>query len=400
MTTDSMRAIQEAVLSELTDLSQGAQAISVNEYRLRIEKAQAIMREQGLDAVYLNAGTNMSYFTGTVWRASERLVGLLIPAVGDIMYVAPFFEIPTLNEYMVVEAEVLGWHEHQDAAQCVIEGLVQLALPKGCIGIDESTPFFITHALTSKTEYQWESAKVVTAGCRMIKSPQEIALIQQAMDMTLAVQKATAKILKAGITTTEVADFIDRAHRKVGAVNGSYFVIVLFGEASAYPHGVKNPQVLQAGDMVLVDAGCLLHGYISDITRSYVFGEPTARQRELWDLEKSAQQAVFDAATLGARCGDLDLAARAVLAQGGFGPDYQAPGLVHRAGHGIGLDIHEWPYLNWADDTLLEAGMCFSNEPMLSVPGECGVRLEDHIYMTSEGPRWFTQPSASIDQPF
>jgi Xaa-Pro dipeptidase len=223
--------------------------------------------------------------------------------------------------------------------------------------------------------------------------------MQRAKDMTLAVHVATASMLHAGITTTEVEEFIARAHRKVGAP-GSYFVIVLFGEATSYPHGVSYVQTLKEGDTVLIDTGCKLHNYISDITRTYVFGEPSARQRSVWNSEKKAQAAAFAAAQPGVPCEAVDQAARRALEEDGFGPGYKLPGLPHRTGHGIGLDIHEWPYLVGGDTTPLDVGMCFSNEPMIVVPGEFGVRHEDHFHMTENGPRWFTEPAHSIDDPF
>jgi Xaa-Pro dipeptidase len=240
----------------------------------------------------------------------------------------------------------------------------------------------------------------ITAPCRSIKSPAEIALMQRAKDITLEVHKAAARILSPGITTAEVIDFIDRAHRALGADGGSTFCIVLFGEATAYPHGVRHPPPLVEGDMVLIDTGCTIEGYNSDITRCYVYGEPSARQREIWDLEKAAQLAAFAAAELGRPCEAVDAAARAVIEAAGFGPGYALPGLPHRTGHGIGLDVHEWSYLVQGDTTPLAPGMCFSNEPMICIYGEFGVRLEDHFHMTEAGPRWFTQPAPSIDDPF
>jgi len=206
--------------------------------------------------------------------------------------------------------------------------------------------------------------------------------------------------LRKGISTHEVTEFIHEAHKKVGAPKGSYFCIVLFGEDTAYPHGVSNPKALDDADMVLIDTGCQLQGYNSDITRSYVFGAPTPRDREVWNQEKASQAEGFKAAVLGAHCGTVDDAARGYLIEQGYGPGYQTPGLAHRTGHGIGLDIHEWPYLVSSDKTPLDVGMCFSNEPMISIPGEFGIRLEDHFYMTEAGPKWFTEPSHSIDDPF
>jgi len=216
----------------------------------------------------------------------------------------------------------------------------------------------------------------------------------------MAVHKAVARILRVGISTQEVTNFIDQAHRKVGAGGGSYFCIVLFGEDSSYPHGVKSPKTLEENDIVLIDTGCQVEGYNSDITRTYVFGEPNQRQREMWLVEKMAQIAAFDAAKIGVACGDVDVAARDYLASQDLGPDYETPGCPHRTGHGIGLDIHEWPYLVRSDRTPLAKGMCFSNEPMLVLPNEFGVRLEDHFYMTDNGAKWFTEPSYSIDDPF
>ena len=218
--------------------------------------------------------------------------------------------------------------------------------------------------------------------------------------MTLEVHKAVARILRIGISVEEVTNFIDQAHRKVGAKAGSYFCIVLFGEDSSYPHGVKTPKALAENDIVLIDTGCQLEGYNSDITRTYVFGEANQRQREMWLIEKLAQKAAFDAAKIGVACGNVDTAAREYLASQQLGPDYQTPGCPHRTGHGVGLDIHEWPYLVRSDRTPLAKGMCFSNEPMLVLPNEFGIRLEDHFYMTETGAKWFTEPSYSIDDPF
>lgn len=392
---------RDEALASFSDMTAGAKPIALSEYQERIARALALMKANDFDAIYLNAGTNLQYFTGTKWRPSERMVGAVLLENGTVHYIAPAFEESTLTQFMAIEGEVWTWEEHSNGYSLIASILGNECYGNPRVGLDETTPFFITDGLAKVCpEFAFENAQAVTAGCRMIKSEAELALMQRAKDMTLAVHKATASMLHAGISTTEVAAFIDEAHRKVGAPAGSYFKIVLFGEASAYPHGVKDPQILKDGDMVLIDTGCQLHGYISDITRSYVFGTPSERQREVWDAEKAAQAKAFDAAQIGVRCGDVDLAARAELEARGFGPGYETPGLPHRTGHGIGLDIHEWPYLNSGDNTPLAPGMCFSNEPMICVYGEFGVRLEDHFYMGSDGPVWFTQPSKSIDDPF
>lgn len=390
-----------AELAKLKDMTSGAQPIDLPEIEGRLKRASAIMQAEGLDAIYLNAGTNLYYFTGTRWYASERLVGALLTADGKLHYLVPAFEIGSIKDFMGVEGPIHGWEEHESPYALFGSVLRELGISHGTIGIDEATSFAMTNGMRlANPDYEYVDAKPVTAGCRMRKSDAELALMQCAMDMTLEVHKAAARMLTPGITTAEVTAFIHEAHKRVGAPKGNYFCIVLFGEATAFPHGVSYEQTLKEGDVVLIDTGCQVHDYISDITRTYVFGEANDRQREIWNHEKAAQAAAFKAAQMGTPCGDVDTAARSYVEAAGFGPGYQTPGVPHRTGHGIGLDIHEWPYLVKSDRTPLDVGMCFSNEPMMVVDGEFGVRLEDHFYMMAKGPRWFTEPSPSIDNPF
>ncbi|MYM91086.1 M24 family metallopeptidase [Rugamonas sp. FT82W] len=397
----------EEALASLSDMTAGAVPIGKDEHLQRLARAQAYMRDQGIAAIYVNAGSNMTYFTGTKWYPSERMVGAILPASGAVEYIAPAFEESTLKDFMLVEGNVNTWHEHESPYQLFIDTLKRMGIAPAAaggtaprVGICESAAFFIYDGIRPLADgYALENARQVTAHCRTRKSANEIALMQRAKDMTLAVHVATASMLREGITTVEVEEFINRAHRKVGA-SGSYFVIVLFGEATAYPHGVSYVQTLQRGDTVLIDTGCKLHNYISDITRTYVYGDISERQRSVWNSEKAAQLAAFNAAQLGVPCEQVDMAARRSLEADGFGPGYKLPGLPHRTGHGIGLDIHEWPYLVGGDKTPLDVGMCFSNEPMICIPGEFGVRHEDHFYMTENGPKWFTEPAHSIDDPF
>jgi Xaa-Pro dipeptidase len=392
---------KDEALASLSNMTAGATPIGIDEHRQRIAKAQSYMRANKIDAVYLNAGSSLLYFTGVHWHPSERMVGAILPASGDLEYIAPQFEEGTLNDFMAIKGAVNCWEEHESPTQLFVK-LLDRMCPSGTarVGIDESTPFFLFDKMRRLgNRYEFIDAKEVTAHCRTRKSAAEIALMQCAMDMTLEVQKAAASILHEGITTTEVTGFIEQAHRKVGAP-GSIFCIVLFGPASAFPHGVKDPQTLKPNDVVLIDTGCRVHDYPSDITRTYVFGEPNERQRKFWDIEKETQAAAFAAAKLGVACGEPDRAARRVLVKHGLGPDYKLPGTPHRTGHGIGLDGHEWPYLVSSDDTPLDVGMCFSNEPMICIPGEFGIRHEDHFYMTEKGARWFTLPSHTIDDPF
>ncbi len=389
----------EAELARMTPMTAGAQPISTAELTQRVEKAQRLMREQGIQALYLDTSTNLRYFTGIVLGLTERLHGAVIPAHGDIAYLSPAFEEPKTRELLQFGGDVRVWEEHEDPTALVIETVRSKGFDSGTLAIDPATPFYTVDGLRrAGNSFTFSNASSITAACRQVKSSAEIALMQVAMDITLTVQKAAARCLAPGIGTTEVQAFLDQAHRKLGGQPGSR--AVQFGEATAYPHGVPYPQTLQDGDMVLIDTGCFVEGYRSDITRSYVFGEPTPRQREIWNLEQHAQRAAFEAAVVGAPCEAVDAAARGVIAAGGFGPDYATPGLPHRTGHGIGLDVHEEAYMVRGNKTRLAPGMCFSSEPTICIYGEFGVRLEDIIYMTEAGPHWFTEPCRSVDDPF
>ena len=378
-----------------------ANPIGAAEYRERVERLRAGMRESDVDAVFLYASTSLYYFTGLRCRPSERLHGAILRQSGEPLYVCPAFEEQKTRAEIVVEGDFLLWEEHQSPTRAIVDSLSK-CLPGGArLALDEQIPFFIASRLQEMASgLQIVNAEELIAACRRIKSPAELALLAQAKSITLQVQQAAARILCEGIDTREVQAFLDAAHIAAGMDGRSTFNIVLFGEATAYPHGVPYPQQLREGDMVLIDTGATLHGYNSDITRSYVFGEADARQREIWDLEKAAQAAAFAAARIGAPCSAADDAARAVIEAAGFGPGYSLPGLPHRTGHGVGLDVHEQPYIVRGNDLPLQAGMCFSIEPMICSYGEFGVRLEDHVYMTDDGARWFTEPSAAIDDPF
>lgn len=390
----------DQALAKLENMTCNVTPISNDELKTRLQKAQDLMQQHGIAAMYIDAGTNLTYFTGLKWYKSERLVGAILPADGELFYIAPHFEQGSLNDYMKISGEFYGWHEHQSPYQLLGDVLTKLNITEGKFAVDPSAGFFLVDGIIkANQDLQIVNADVITAPCRECKSPAEIALMQTAKNMTLEVHKAAASILKPGITTKEVEAFINQAHKKVGA-SGSSFCIVLFGLATSFPHGVKDPQILKENDWVLIDTGCIVEGYHSDITRTYAFGEATQAQRNAWQIEKKAQIAAFNAAKIGAPCEVTDAAARVVLEAAGFGPEYQLPGLPHRTGHGCGMDIHESPYLVKGDTTPLAKGMVFSNEPMLVIPGQFGVRLEDHFYMDSDGPKWFTEPSHSIDDPF
>ncbi|CAI0815037.1 M24 family metallopeptidase [Serratia quinivorans] len=401
MATGIGGCMAQQALEQLQPLTENPPEITADEYRQRIQHAQRLMRENGIDACYVNAGSNLRYFTGTQWSASERMVGAVIPAEGEIAYIAPWFEIGTFQDAQVIEAEIFSWHEEEDPYRLFFTVLASRGLTGARqVAICETASVTLFLGLQQYAgDIRLISAQPITGHCRSRKSATEIALMQTANNITLRVQQAAASILRPGITASELIDFVDKAHRKMGT-SGSYFCIALFGSDSAFPHGVKQPNPLQNNDIVLLDTGCRYKGYLSDITRTYVYGEANERQRFAWQAEHEAQAAAFAVIAPGVPCHKVDDAARDVLVSYGFGPDYQLPGLPHRTGHGIGLDIHEAPYLIRKQQQPLDVGMCASIEPMLCLPGEFGIRLEDHFYVTSEGARWFTPPAKSIDNPF
>lgn len=362
----------------------------------RLHALQSRLRTQGLAGIWLDASTSLTYFTGLRLGLSERIHGALITAEGPPIYVTPVFEAPKLTRLMRLPGPMLMWEEHEDPFALIAGHLT--ALPGHGLGLDPATPFRFAAGLMGAMGGAVRLAEGPIADLRQIKSDEEIEIIQTAMTVSWQVQRAIHAGLRAGITTTEVEDFIAAAHRAFGLA--PLFAAVQFGEATAYPHGVPLAQTLHHGDMVLVDMGATLQGYPSDITRSYVFGQPNPRQRHLWQAEHDAHAAAFGAARNGTPCEAVDTAARASLVAAGFGPGYAVPGLPHRTGHGLGLDIHEAPFIVQGNKTPLAPGMCFSIEPMLCVYGECGVRMEDIVYMTDTGPRWFSPPSPSIDLPF
>ncbi len=380
-----------------------APAISRKEREARLDKALKLMAAQQIDALILPAGTSLYYFTGLQWYASERLVGAVLTKHG-LSYLAPAFEESKIGQLLDTPGAISGslkvWQEEQNPCALVGSILREQGIASGKLALDEQAQFFVFDGLRQALPLaNFINGKIVTAACRMHKSAQELALLQTAKNITLDVHRRAAKILRAGIAASEVEQFIDDAHRAYGAAK-STFCIVGFGKATSIPHGVDGEQYLREGDMVLIDTGCRVQGYHSDITRSYVFGQASARQQQVWQVEKEAQAAAFAAAQIGVPCGEVDLAARKVLEAAGFGPGYRLPGLPHRTGHGVGLDIHEWPYLVKDNPLPLAVGMCFSNEPMIVIEGEMGIRLEDHFYISEDGPRWFTEPSPSIAQPF
>lgn len=364
-------------------------AITETERAERLENLRRRMREQGIAATLLGPTESLRYFTGLVWHLSERLLGAVVTD-DKLTYIVPGFELSRVETLPHLPGEIAVWQEEESPSALV----ASLAGAKGLLALDDALPLAFYHAFSKVMD----PARLVDGGplingLRLIKSPAEIALIKYAMGLTLDIHAKVRGMLQPGIAASEVIRYIDQQHRAAGADNGSNFCIVSFGGATALPHGADGEQILQKGDVILVDTGCRLDGYHSDLTRTYMLDGGNAEFERAWTIERAGQQAVFYAAKLGAACETLDAAARETFARHGLGPDYRLPGLPHRAGHGLGLEIHEGPFIVRGNKTPLAAGMCFSNEPMVVFPGQFGVRLEDHIYMSETGANWFTQPA-------
>jgi Xaa-Pro dipeptidase len=385
-------------IAALKPMTAGIAPITRDERSARVQKAQRLMSENKISAIFLEGGSSMFYFTGVRWGLSERPFVAVIPAKGDIAWVCPGFEEERARELVSKNAEVRVWQEDESPYRQIAGILKDRGAATGRVGVEERLRFFIMNGVKKESAgTEFVDAEVVTAGCRMIKGATELALMQKASDITIEAFRAAFQTFREGMTQDELRANIAAAHRALGAAGSAS---VSFGAFTAFPHGSIEPQKLKEGDVIQVDGGCAVDGYQSDITRTTVFGRASQRQTEIWNLEKRAQAAAFAVVKPGTPCEAVDAAARKVITDAGFGPDYKVPGLPHRTGHGIGLDGHEWTNFVRGNKTPLAPGMCFSNEPMIAIYGEFGIRLEDCLYVTETGATYFSQPSPAIDQPF
>ncbi len=385
-------------IQALRPMTDGVVPITIAERQGRMEKARRLMAQQGLGAILLEPGTSMDYFTGMRWGLSERPFVAVLPAKGDLSFICPGFEEARARELLKLPADIRVWQEDESPYRLLAAILRDRGVQSGLVGVEERLRFFVMDGVRKVAPtIQFTSADPVTAGCRMYKSAAEIALMQRANDMTMAAFKATFATLKEGMTQHELTANMEAAMARLGGTDT--WALAGFAAASAFPHGTVQPQQLHEGDIVLLDSGCKVEGYQADITKTTVFGKPTTRQTEIWNLERRAQDAAFAAARIGATCGSVDDAARKVLTDAGFGPGYQVPGLPHRTGHGIGMDGHEWTNFVKGNTAVIRPGMCFSDEPMIAIYGEFGIRLEDCLHITENGPRFFSPQSVAIDQP-
>jgi Xaa-Pro dipeptidase len=394
----AMLRAAEPDLSALRDITGDARPIDAAERARRLSRAQALMKANGIGAVLIEPGSSMIYFTGVRWSRSERPTLAILPVEGEPCIVTPFFEEPSVRETLAVPAEVRVWQEDGDATAVAAGFLRDRGLARQPVGIEETTRFFIPAGLVRQLpDARQVSANPVVRGCRMIKTPAEIALMQKATDVTIAAYRWVHPRVEKGMSGHDVGALMDAATVKLGG--SPEFSLVLIGEAAAYPHGSRTPHVVADGEIVLMDCGCTVQGYQSDVSRTFVHGAASKEQRTVWNQVARGQQVAFVAARIGAPAGSVDDAVRRFYTSLGYGPDYKLPGLSHRTGHGIGMDGHEPVNLVRGESTPLAAGMCFSDEPGLYLPGKFGVRLEDCFHMTDAGPRWFSTPPSSIDAP-
>ena len=383
-------------IADLKSMTAGVTPVTMEERKIRIAKAQALLAENGMSALIMASGTSLDYFTGARWGISERFFGCVITRDGDPAWVTPAFEKARALEQVKIGKDVRAWEEHESPSALVATILKDRGVTTGKIGIEEMMPFTFADAISKAAPaLQIVNGTPVTAGCRVIKDAHELALMRRANEITVAAHRAVFASLKEGMTQEQVGDLSEAAFQRLGMAGGS---LVLFGKDAAYPHGTTNPQPLKAGDAVLLDGGGRLHGYAADITRTGIFGaKPTDRQRLIWDTVRKAQDAAFRAAKPGVECQAVDAAARKVVTDAGFGKDYEMFG--HRVGHGIGMDGHEWTYFVRGNTTRLRPGMCFSDEPGIYIYGEIGIRHEDCIFITETGAENFTKWTGTPEDP-
>jgi len=392
-------------LAALRTLRGEAKPITIEERTARQEKARQLMRENNLSAILLAQGTSLAYFTGIRWEGGERLFAMVLPAKGEAFYVSPAFEEGRAREQIAQspdgsKPDVRIWQEDESPYTRVAQGLTDRGIASGTIGVEETAKFVFSDNLRKvATSATFTSATPVTAGCRMIKSPHEIDLMRLAAKVTLAAYEATYRSLKVGMTQRDVGDLLETSHRKLGFEGGAD---VQVGEFSSFPHGSVAPQIIREGTIVMIDGGCSVEGYQSDITRTFVLGKAPDKTKDkmqqVFDTVHRAQSAALAAAKPGVEAGSVDAAARKIITDAGYGPDYKY--FTHRLGHGMGMDGHEWPYLVRGNSTKLQPEMTFSDEPGIYIHGEFGIRLEDDMHIMEGGAELFTPQSPSLENPF
>ena len=375
--------------------------ITVDERKARVERARELMAQNKLEAIAITTGSSLTYYSAVRWWTSERLFAMVLPAKGNAFFVCPAFEEGRAQEQLAIgpfgsDADIRIWQEDEDPYQRVAQGLRDFGLTSGVLGIEEKTPFVFSDGIASHVpSMQIASATPVTAGCRMIKNDHEISLMRLASKVSITAYEAAYRALKVGMTQNEFEGLVESAHTQLGFHGGAD---VQVGTHSAAPHGSIAPQNIVEGTIVMMDGGCTVEGYASDITRTFVLGKPTAKMQQVFEIVDRAQSAALATARPGVACEAVDAAARKVIVDAGYGPGFKY--FTHRLGHGMGLDGHEWPYLVPGNAKPLRANMTFSDEPGIYLPGEFGVRIEDDMHITADGAELFTPRSPSLEHPF
>ena len=390
-----------APIAALTSMRDQARPITADERRGRVEKARRLMADRGIDALMLCSGTSLVYFTNISWSGGERLFTIVIPRTGEPFVVCPAFEEDRAREQLALgpftgDVDVRTWQEDDSPYALVAAGLRDRGVSTGRVGVEETVQFrFSDGVALAAPALEMVDGTPVTAGCRMVKDAHELELMRLASDVTWRAYKAAYESLREGMTQNDFARLVSAAHSQLG-FSGSAGVQT--GEYSALPHGSIQPQVVREGTILLIDGGCKVEGYSSDLSRTFVLGAPTQKMKDVFEIERRAQDAALAAAGPGIPCEAVDAAARKVIVDAGYGPDYTY--FTHRVGHGMGMDGHEWPYLVRGNTLPLEPGMTFSDEPGIYLPGEFGVRLEDDMVITEDGAELFTPQSESLEKPF
>jgi Xaa-Pro dipeptidase len=387
-------------IARLSSWADRATPITTAERANRVENAKRLMRAEGLSAMAMCGGTSMVYFTNVRWGGSERLFTVVIPVEGDAFVVCPAFEEDRAREQLALGplggSQVYTWEEHESPYERVAQGLRDRGITTGRVGTEETMQFRFSNGIAlAAPAVDVVDATPVSAGCRGVKDDHEIALMKLANEVTLTAYKAAYLAMEEGMTQGDVGDLISAAHARLGFPGRAS---VQTGEWSALPHGSITPQVIREGSILLIDGGCGVEGYRSDISRTFVLGQPSDIMKERFDIELESQTAAHAAARPGVLPEAVDAAARKVIEDAGYGPGYTF--FTHRVGHGIGMDGHEWPYLVKGNRTPLVKGNTFSDEPGIYVPGEFGVRLEDCMVITDDGADLFTPQSPSLEDPF
>lgn len=350
------------------------------------------------DALFVAPGTSLYYFTGIRWGMSERLLALVLPRTGDPIIVVPAFEEGRMREKLQFPAEVHTWQEDQSPTKIAAAALADRGMRTGRIGVEEMAPFtFFDHLREAAPGFEYVSADAITVACRGQKSTHELELMRLACEATFDVFRAVFASVKEGMSQEDIGKLVEGGFSKMSLHGGA---LVLLGASAALPHGTIKPQRLKEGDVILIDGGCAVEGYQSDVTRTGVLGKSSEKLAHVFEIVRKTQDAALDAARAGRLSGTVDDAARKVITDAGYGPDYKY--FTHRLGHGIGLDGHEHPYLVRGSKTVLQPGMTFSNEPGIYIPGEFGLRCEDDMVIMPDGAAQLLTPgfAVSLEKPF